>query len=322
MDECFNAAQKIVADGLVSGLTIAIYENENWTRATFGKVSYGGPDLMDSHRFDIASLTKLFTTTRILQLCEEGKITLDTPIQAIIPHFRNANMTIQHCLLHRSGLAPSVTGRYDMNQNEIYQSVITCFDLVRNPNESMVYSCINFLILGYVIEAIDQSLDLSFEQAIFKPLQMKHTSFNPENRHICVPSEFTEKHGLIQGIVHDETARNCGGIAGNAGLFATRSDIEKFAEAMVTHNPSLLRTETYQQIQQTDIDSRSLGWNRYVYKDTNACFHTGFTGPLLVLDQKRALILLAHRVHPSRTDTGYLSRREALMQTFLNKKKK
>ncbi|WP_331836931.1 serine hydrolase [Erysipelothrix piscisicarius] len=117
---------------------------------------------------------------------------------------------------------------------------------------------------------------------MFNPLEMTNTTFNPRQTERCIPTELTEKYGLLQGVVHDETARNCGGIAGNAGLFSTLPDLKRFMEAMLTSDSRLLSSKSYEQIRSTNINSRSYGWNRYVYNDIDACYHTGFCGPLLV----------------------------------------
>ncbi|MBK2403072.1 class A beta-lactamase-related serine hydrolase [Erysipelothrix sp. strain 2 (EsS2-6-Brazil)] len=321
MDLFMNQAHQLVDDGYVSGLAFAVYENGIWTETIYGTTTFEGQKLEETHQFDVASITKLFTTTRILQLCDEKVLSLDEPIQTYINDFKNPEITVSHCLLHRSGLAPSVTGRSEMNREQIYLSVMNCDDLINAPNQETIYSCINFLILGYLIEAVDTDLNQSFSKSIFNPLEMTNTTFNPRQTERCIPTELTEKYGLLQGVVHDETARNCGGIAGNAGLFSTLPDLKRFMEAMLTSDSRLLSSKSYEQIRSTNINSRSYGWNRYVFNDIDAYYHTGFTGPLLVFHDNRAMILLAHRVHPTREDHGYLQKREALMQTFLVKKR-
>ncbi|CAH2760751.1 serine hydrolase [Erysipelothrix amsterdamensis] len=322
MDSILDQVHKMVDDGYVSGLALSIYENRAWTDTIYGHTTFEGPKLEATHQFDIASITKLFTTTRILQLCDQGVLSLDAPIQKYINAFKQPDITITDCLLHRSGMAPSVTGRAEMNRDQIYKSVMDCKDLINTPNQKMVYSCINYLILGYIIDFVDTNLQASFDKSIFKPLKMSDTRFNPKKRELCVPTELTNKYGLIQGVVHDETARNCDGIAGNAGIFSTLPDLKRFMEAMLTSDPQLLSPKHYQLIRNTHIDSRSYGWNRYVYNGMDACYHTGFTGPVVLFHNERAMILLAHRVHPSREDHGYLKHRDALIQSFLHKKKK
>ncbi|WP_331836523.1 serine hydrolase domain-containing protein [Erysipelothrix piscisicarius] len=124
----------------------AVYENGMRTETICGTTTFEGQKLEETHQFDVASITKLFTTTRILQLCDEKVLSLDEPIQTYINDFKNPEITISHCLLHRSGLAPSVTGRSEMNREQIYLSVMNCDDLINAPNQETIYSCINFLI--------------------------------------------------------------------------------------------------------------------------------------------------------------------------------
>lgn len=301
----------------IPGMAYAIISDDTISTRILGLSEYPDVPLKEGMLYDIASLTKLFTTTRILQLMESHKLSLSDPIKNHLPRFANPDITIELCLNHRSGLAPSHSGRYTISRNEMIESILRCDDLINPINTLTNYSCINFLILGLVIEALDGPLDESIAQNITRPLHMTHTGFNPTSPDQCVPTEIMASRGLIRGEVHDETARAMGGVAGNAGIFSTLSDLTRFVSAVM--NAEIINAETLNLIHHYNVNKRSLGWNTF---GKEILYHTGFTGPAITidLDSKRALILLTNRVHPSREDTGYLAQRDAIITAFLEKK--
>lgn len=58
----------------------------------------------ENSRFEIASITKTFTSTAILQLKDKGKLNLDKPFVKYFPDFPYPEITIRHLLSHTSGL--------------------------------------------------------------------------------------------------------------------------------------------------------------------------------------------------------------------------
>lgn len=318
-ESVINLAHQSVDEKLIPGIALSIITKEESLTDVYGLSKYPDTPLQDNAVYDIASLTKMFTTTRILQLIEDGKLSLDTPIKDILPEFKEESILIKHCLLHRSGMLPSVRGRYTMNHDEMVTSILNCDDWVNPVDTKMDYSCINYLILGLVIEALDTSLDQSIFKTILKPLHMSDTQYNPCETSRCVPTEYTDARGLICGVVHDETAHNFGGVAGNAGLFSTMSDLNQFVKSYLGYETPVLTQETLKLLNETNVDMRSYGWNLHPYKGKNYLFHTGFTGPsiLLDLDNQAGFIILTNRIHPKREDTGYLKRRLELFDAFL-----
>lgn len=270
--------------------------------------------------FDIASLTKLFTSTRILQLMEKGKLNLNDNVKIHLPLFQNKNITIKDCLLHRSGFKPSPSKRYQMQRQEIINSIMEGDDFKESDYLSTQYSCINFIILGLIIESLDKTdLDQSFNRYIFDPLKMSDTSFNPKQRNLCAPTEINQKRGLIQGIVHDQTAFAMGGVAGNAGLFSTLDDLIKFSKALM--NNIILNEETIDLLFKTNVEKRSLGWN--IFKENpQVLYHTGFTGPSITFDRenRKIFIVLTNRTFPHRNNTKFLNIRDEIIEDFLTKK--
>src|SRR5947208_4671923 len=86
--------------------------------------------------------------------------------------------------------------------------------------------------MGFVIERVTHDpLDQFVRHAVYTPLGMRSTMFRPASslRARIAPTE----NALARGEVHDPTARALGGVAGNAGLFSTASDLAVFAQLML-----------------------------------------------------------------------------------------
>jgi len=114
-----------------------------------------------SDKYRIGSITKVFTAIITFQLIEEGKLSLDTKLSQYFPTIKNAdNIIIKNMLNHTSGI-------YDYLQWEDYYTKksedYTREDLLKlitqgkpefKPGQDSSYSNSNYLLLGYIIEAI------------------------------------------------------------------------------------------------------------------------------------------------------------------------
>ncbi len=134
--------------------------------------------------FDCASLTKVIvTTTAIMQLWEQGKLRMSDPVAKYLPEFAQngkQDITIRQLLIHYSGLAP------DLDLTKPWEGKETAYRMAfevspeRSPGAAFVYSDINFVVLGALVERLSgESLDEYAAKHIFDPLGMKETRFDP-----------------------------------------------------------------------------------------------------------------------------------------------
>ena len=191
--------------------------------------------------YDLASLTKVIaTTTAAMILYDEGKLDLKAPVQRYLPEFTGEmkdQVTIEHLLTHRSGLAPGrQLWRTARTPAEAKQQVLES-RLQQRPGALYNYSDLGPDVLGWVIERISgQSLDQFTESRIFEPLGMDDTGWRPARALVprIAPTEVTPPRGYpVRGEVADESAFALGGIAGHAGLFGTATDLSVFAQMMI-----------------------------------------------------------------------------------------
>lgn len=266
------------------------------------------------NRYDLASVTKIIVGIRILQLIDEGILKLKSKVSDYMDNFQDNKITIEDCLLHRTGFNPSAKNRYRLKGDALIDDILGGTDLDKDKYGETCYSCINFVLLGLVIEKIDGSLEASLDDYIFKPLGMNQTDFNPKNDKDIAPTEIHLERGLIKGVVHDSTAFSLGGVAGNAGLFSSISDLEKLFDSLV-EDEKILTNKMKNKIQETNVGGRSLAFN---LSEENELYHTGFTGPLVMINfsEVKYMILLTNRTYPDRGNHEYLLKREQLIKDF------
>lgn len=276
--------------------------------------------------FDVASISKLFTATAVMQLVEKKKIALDDPVALYLPSFKTngkEKVTIRQLLSHTSGLPASIPLHQVPGDKQARIDAALQARLIAEPGTKMIYSDLGYIILGELVQNVSgMPLDQYMDKHIFQPLHMKSTMYRPPYylKKRIASTEFQRKNqrGLVWGEVHDENAWALGGVVGHAGLFSTAEDLGRFALAHLNqgqlHGHRILQADTVQEmtrIQTPHIADafRGLGWELnqdwYMgsFAGTETFGHTGFTGSSLFIDRQREVIviILTNRVHPTRT---------------------
>ena len=283
--------------------------------------------------FDLASLTKVVaTTTSIMILVEEGRIRLTDRVASYIPSFARSGkveITVRDLLTHTSGLRPDLdladswTG-YDTAIARATEEVPTAA-----PGERVVYSDINFFLLGDIVSRVSGvTLDRFAQSRIFEPLGMHDTMFRPSSSLVSriAPTEPCTHDGwpcgdpgatMLRGEVHDPTARRMSGVAGHAGLFSTAADLTIFCRMLLSGGtvsgsrilaPLTIARMTAPATPARLMSRRGLGWdidssfssNRGDLLPLGSFGHTGFTGTSLWIDPltRTFVIFLSSRLHP------------------------
>jgi len=314
--------QEAIADHLIPGAVVVVGYN--------GRVVYRkafGHRALEPHMermtldtvFDMASLTKgLVTATAVMQLLEKGRFRLNDPVSRYIPEFASngkEEITIRQLLTHFSGLPPDLDlasewqGKSEGLRRAYEEKPIA------PPGARFIYSDINYIILGDLVERISaMPLERYAQTHILAPLKMNNTRFLPPaswNRRIA-PTQYDERNVMLRGVVHDPTARRMGGVAGHAGLFSTASDVARYAQATLRRSTvisplAMEKMSTPQQPPNSTI-LRGIGWdidspfssNRGELLPVGSFGHTGFTGTSLWMDPftNTYIIILANAVHP------------------------
>jgi CubicO group peptidase (beta-lactamase class C family) len=277
--------------------------------------------------FDLASVTKLFTATAIMQLWDRGKLKLDDPVAKYLPEFGvngKENVTIRELLAHTSGFRPDPPiplYKIPGNRAKRLHYVLT-LPLEYPPDTHYVYSDINFITLGALIERLSgEREDVFVHRHIAKPLHMADTMYNPpaslKPRIAATEYQPWSGRGLLWGQVDDENAWALGGVAGHAGLFSSAHDLAIFGQMMLNggaYNGRRILSKRAVKLLSTNWDKKfpddatGLGWSidrgyfMGALSGPHTLGHEGFTGTTIVINKKNDIVavLLMNRVHPTR----------------------
>lgn len=271
-------------------------------------------------RFDLASVTKVFTAVAVMRLRDQGRLSLDADVRQWIPTLDGR--TVRDLLLHRAGLvAVDPLGRYDSDRAA---SLARVFAGDVDPPGEYRYSDLGYIALGEIVSRVMEApLDAALHELVMEPLALEAayrpnaagggpTTSAADPR--VVPTERAAHRGepppIIEGEVNDPRAWRLGGIAGHAGLFASAHDVATLAHALMS--PGLLSAEALHEMTERHGD-RGLGLDmrRRVGSSARAFGHGGYTGTWFWVDPENDFytVLLTNRVHPDgggRGDLGAL----------------
>ena len=161
--------------GLAGG---AVFEGKTVWSAGYGTLRLGGTEPVTSRTlFHMASVTKPFVATSVLQLVERGLVDLEAPYSTYVPQLRLADprgrsITVKHILTHTAGL-PDVSAynwdspEFDDGALDRYIDSLSQLQLLSPPGERFSYSDIGFDILGALIARVS---GIAFEDYVAREL--------------------------------------------------------------------------------------------------------------------------------------------------------
>lgn len=193
---------------------------------------------------------------------------------------------------------------------------------LRNPGRYR-YSDLGFILLQQVAERVSgESLDTLLQRRVYSPIGAQ-VYFNPLQQGIAqaliAPTQhdrFLRKQ-VIRGTVDDESAACLGGVSGNAGLYASASELAKVAQLLLDRGQHNGRTIIPTGIVDLFMTSRGVGGRRALGFDrqtglettptaeaasASTVGHLGFTGTAVWIDPEYQLVFvfLSNRTYPSR----------------------
>ncbi len=309
--------------------------------------------------YDLASVTKICATTiSVMRLYDEGKIKLDATLGDYLPMVRGtdkAHLHIRDVLLHQAGLEAYIPFyRETLYSNGVPDSVLyhkdadsihtirvaenmymdsnyvntmykRMLDSKLSPRQGYVYSDMDFIFLGKIVEELTgKKLNQYVQETFYDRLGLATTGFRPQERfglQQIAPTEHerTFRMQLIRGDVHDPGAAMFGGVAGHAGLFSDAQDLAVILQMLLNggkyNDIQFIKPETIELFTAygTTHSRRGLGFDkperdngrrRDPYPAASASpltfGHTGFTGTCIWVDPqyKLVFIFLSNRVCP------------------------
>jgi len=328
--QAFAILRQAVADRAFPAATTAVTQHGRLVALqSFGQFTFELDSLaaLPDTIFDLASLSKVIaTTTMAMILYQRGLLDLEMPAASAVPEFANDiaqgydprrdEITIRMLLAHTSGLPAHVAFYKQARAREDVVRLACTTPLTADPGTHVEYSDVGFLVLAEaLIRLADENLDSFCKREIFGPYAMSHTGYcpPPELRHLIPPTvnDTDFRHRIIQGEVNDENASAMGGVAAQAGIFASAGDVALFAHRLLSGGAPVLRPETIARFTRRETSpagtSRALGWDTPStpsqsgqYFSLTSFGHLGYTGTSLWIDPERqaSITLLTNRTWP------------------------
>jgi CubicO group peptidase (beta-lactamase class C family) len=319
---------RAISENVFPGCVVGwVDKRHNQSVMPFGRFEYA-PDsklMAEDSIFDVASITKSIPTSSLaLQLIDAGKLKLEDRVidyVSSIAFSHREKVFVRHLLSHTLNYGFRLSALKDSGPKGILGAIFST-ELAGEPGSTFFYSNATSILLGMVVEKIwGECLAVTAKREIFDPLEMKRTSFFPEEfpRDEIVPTEIDPWRGrTIRAEVHDESAWTLRQImvAGSAGLFSTVPDILKFLNVLLNRgvwrgtryfSENCLNLMSTNQTAHLGLQT-GLGWElcqaRYMGKacSSSTIGKTGFTGCVCMCDLAggTALTLLSNSTFPSR----------------------
>lgn len=303
ISDYFNA---LVQNQQFSGNVLVVDNNKVVYEKSFGYADYSTrtPNT-PTITFPIASISKIFTATAILQLKEKGLLKITDRVDKYLPAFPYPEVTLRHLLSHTSGL-PSYNAFFDNERKEHPDKVFTNKDfiqgvvankkpLIYSPGEQGNYDNINYLVLALIVEKLSGTTYESYiKNNILRPAGMKETSLFPlpqqfngnEIENYAYPHVYLHLYDTVpvksNSIPYVREYWHAYGFTGFADYVSTIKDLLKFDQAW--YNNTLLQQETLKEAfvpvklnnGQNNRDGFGLGWE--VEKDSSMgkmVYHSG-----------------------------------------------
>lgn len=287
--ETINALDQYAAAQMetwnIPGLALAVVQGDQITYLQgYGAADATGRPVTPQTPFLLASLSKSFTATAIMQLVESGQIDLDAPVSQYIAWFREgmndpAPITVRHLLHHLSGFSRysghEVFANGDVSDTALERNVrrLSSAPLMSPPGAAFQYSNSNYDILGYLVQVISgQSYEAYIEERIFAPLEM-HSSYAVFADASDITGTFYPFFGRLipYDIPHSRTS------VPSAGLISSAEDLTHYLIAQLNEgrygDVSILTAESIAAMHQPHTETianesgYAMGWGTSPYWD-------------------------------------------------------
>jgi len=269
-----------------SGSVLVSLKGQPVYEKCFGYCDYRNKDLMhDTAAFQLASVSKTFTSTAVLYLIEQGKLSLTDTMQQFFPGFPYPGITVQQLLCHRSGLpnylyfASGLCSKFDyLSNTDIINMIIQKKPaLYARPNRKFEYCNTNYLLLASIAEKVTgQRFDDFMRETFFEPLGMTHTFVfdytDSANRKIAI------SYNSKWQIQHDDCFD---GVVGDKGIYSTVHDMflwdNAFYEGKLLSQEMMQEAYSPRSFEKPGLRNYGYGWRLIQKPDSSyLVYHNGW----------------------------------------------
>jgi CubicO group peptidase (beta-lactamase class C family) len=241
--------------------------------------------------FALGSCSKAFTATAVALLADEGRVSLDAPVRAVLPDFTlsdpraSSTLTTRDLLTHRSGLP-----RHDLfwyrapfSRDELYRR-LRFLEPVGPPHVQWRYNSLMFVVAGRVVERVSgESWEQFVSERVLLPLGMKRTRLSPEAMES--DADHAVPHSLSGARIPMLTKLDA--IAPAGAVQSSANDLSRWLIFHATRQPALLSDQMWRELHRPQAEMPAspfaqvqqpfyaLGWVHESYRGHPLVAHTG-----------------------------------------------
>ena len=249
-------------EGLVSmdqfsGAALVAWQGEVVLEKVYGLADRDRKILIETDTlFNLGSMNKMFTAVAILQLVEDGRLSLEDRLVDVYPDYPNQDVaeevTIHQLLTHTSGMGDCFTGDFfttpvdQLRTLEGYLPLFVSKPLQFAPGSQYGYSNEGYIVLGLVIEKVTgEEYDAYVRENIFQPAGMKDTgsyALDEPREDMAIGYTTQDAEGNDTGVLVENTSLMPIKGTSAGGGFSTLRDLYRFSQSLLANE--LLDAET------------------------------------------------------------------------------
>jgi CubicO group peptidase (beta-lactamase class C family) len=260
----------------------------------------GAPVTADT-QFHIASISKTFTATAVMQLVEQGKLALADPVERVLPAFTGSGITVERLLTHSAGLSDRVRPSGATRDGQVAEYVIR---VARHPpaylpGKGWKYSDADFNVLGAVVEGISgEQFPDYIERHVFAVTGMTQSTARPPDTTANIAWPHRGEKSVRRSSSHPWDRV----FVPSSGIQSSANDLARWAAANLDRDAALLSPASYAALFERRVDTEwpgvamGLGWQLEQRGETWLPRHpgseAGFKSLLTLFPEKRRAIVI------------------------------
>lgn len=266
--------------------------------------------------FEIASITKVFTSLVLSNYIQQEKLDPNDKINAYIPFKIKKKITFKQLANHTSGLprlpetffeeVKDLEDPYAFFSTEALEQYLSeGMNLISKPGKQYAYSNLGAGILGYTLSKIEGiSYKNLVKSLILEKYEMSNSGFDPENFKNTLTVPYTAKGKKCKNWNWDPSLIAAG------GLISTSRDMSKFIRAHFDKENKELFIVTIPTLRISENMSMGLGWHIVNTGGSNILWHNGrsggYTSSMIIdLENKKGLVLLSNQTKGNLDDLAF-----------------
>lgn len=278
----------------IPGVALALFRHGKVTHVKgFGRIDSTGAIVNAQTPFQIGSISKSFAALVVLQLADEGQLSLDDPVSTYLPYFQTNDKTasdqisIRHLLNHRSGLTTLEGNR---NQDTTYRGADAMERVIRDfkyaqlfakPGARFQYSNANYMLIAQLIESVEKiPYEKVVQNRIFAKLGMK-------NSYIQMASDSAERPALGHtqwfGFTVEKNFIAGRLMMGAGGVTSSAEDLATYLVAIFENDPRIISNTLANALAKERKGGYEFGWEFDTVAGQRIIFHGGLNPGFLAM---------------------------------------